>query len=99
MLQRSISYPVKIVLSSRSPLIMLLRCNYGIPHVEVSLSPQDGHTPLTMAIWEGHEEVVRLLLQSGSHQQPDQVRDTISTTSECMHYLRANAAAWKCACA
>ena len=58
---------------------MLLRCNYGIPHVEVSLSPQDGVTPLSIAIWGGHEEVVRLLLQSGSHQQPGQVRDTIST--------------------
>ena len=49
----------------------MLRC--------LSLSPQDGVTPLRMASGEGHEEVVRLLLQSGSHQQPGQVRETISS--------------------
>ena len=34
---------------------------------------QDGVTPLIMASQEGHEEVVRLLLQSGAQDTPDQV--------------------------
>ena len=51
--------------------IPMLRC--------LSLSPQDGVTPLRLASERGHEEVVRLLLQSGSQQQPDQVRETITT--------------------
>ena len=34
------------------------------------LSPQDGATALLMASQEGHEEVVRLLLQSGAQDLP-----------------------------
>ena len=34
---------------------------------------QDGVIPLIMASQDGHEEVVRLLLQSGAQDTPDQV--------------------------
>ena len=34
---------------------------------------QDGVTPLIVASQDGHEEVVRLLLQSGAQDTPDQV--------------------------
>ena len=34
---------------------------------------QDGVTPLIIASQNGHEEVVRLLLQSGAQDTPDQV--------------------------
>ena len=37
------------------------------------ITSQDGVTPLIMASEDGHEEVVRLLLQSGAQDTPDQV--------------------------
>ena len=41
----------------------------------MSYSPiQDGVTALLMASQEGHEEVVRILLQSGAQDLPDNVR-------------------------
>ena len=36
--------------------------------------PQDGATPLSVASQEGHEEVVRVLLESGAQELPDKVR-------------------------
>ena len=37
-------------------------------------STQDGVPPLSVASQEGHEEVVRVLLESGAQELPDKVR-------------------------
>ena len=39
-----------------------------------TLPTQDGATPLSVASQEGHEEVVRILLESGAQELPDKVR-------------------------
>ena len=46
-------------------------------------SPQDGAPPLSIASQEGHEKVVRVLLESGAQELPDKVRVTELDT----HYL------------
>ena len=43
-------------------------------HGMIIHSPQDGATPLSVASQEGHEEVVRVLLESGAQKLPDKVR-------------------------
>ena len=43
-------------------------------HGMIVHSPQDGATPLSIASQEGHEEVVRVLLESGAQELPDKVR-------------------------
>ena len=42
-------------------------------YVNLSPPPQDGTTPLAMASQNGHEETVRLLLQSGAQDTPNKV--------------------------
>ena len=41
--------------------------------MNLSPPPQDGTTPLLMASQNGHEEIVRLLLQSGAQDTPNKV--------------------------
>ena len=41
-------------------------------------SPQDGGTALHMASQNGHEDVVRLLLQSGAQDLPAKVQEKIT---------------------
>ena len=43
-------------------------------HGMIVHSPQDGATPLSIASQKGHEEVVRVLLESGAQELPDKVR-------------------------
>ena len=43
-------------------------------HGMIIHSPQDGAPPLSIASQEGHEEVVRVLLESGAQELPDKVR-------------------------
>ena len=42
-------------------------------YVNLSPPPQDGTTPLLMASQNGHEELVRLPLQSGAQETPNKV--------------------------
>ena len=42
-------------------------------YVNLSPPPQNGTTPLLVASQEGHEEIVRLLLQSGAQDTPNKV--------------------------
>ena len=43
-------------------------------HGMIIHSPQDGAPPLSVASQNGHEEVVRVLLESGAQELPDKVR-------------------------
>ena len=51
--------------------VVLVKC---ILHGMIIHSPQDGAPPLSVASQNGHEEVVRVLLESGAQELPDKVR-------------------------
>ena len=57
-------------------------------HIELSLSTQDGNTPLYSAALKGHSEVVKLLLQAGARDIPNKVFDYLKVSFMHHHLAR-----------
>jgi len=50
---------------------------------DVEAAERNGYTPLTRAIWRGHEEIVALLQQAGARCQPVEILEE-PAYSECI---------------